>query len=662
MVLLPLAVVVAALSGATVEGRVSGPKGQLAGATVQAFTDPVRYAYPCAKKSIEGCFCPESIDGLLAQLAKRPRSSVPASTVKTGPDGGFRIEVPKVEKTVLVATSADGTHVALYQLERPGKVVLALEPERLQEVKVKAPEGIKPVLFMYDAVTGQVSGPRRVEGEVATFGPAFHPFQRVVAAAPGYAAAEAQLVPTNSMTPTAPPVLTLEGNGVVRGRVLSDGRPVEGAEITLGSEECAASGRTGADGRFSLQSPRGVSDEIEVFVQKGRARARKIALPRKDLELTLESTARVEISFVGPKGAIANLRVEGLRTAEGERSTFLEGTTDARGLWILGDMLPGKITLERPSGFAFADRCVVEVGGSERVAARVRLEKSVAIKGRVVDGRGRPVKASVKAFFAEEVQPKFGTDVKEALQKIDAGTDASGKFTLDGLLPGPYEVVASGFNQEEGSAVVQAPGEVTITTSGGRILCQGVVVDSAGRAVPDAMVKLDAPTISTSANTDREGAFETSFNAPVRVTLRAERPGVGWATGEAEVTADSKPLRLVLAPFEKVSGRVVDADGKPAAGVEVYGIAMRSEAKNAELLEKRALRLETMRSIARGPRGFLLDADFLPYLTRSGADGGFSFETVGAVLVGAMRGLGGQSEVVPVKPGVPVTLVLSRGR
>ncbi len=201
-----------------------------------------------------------------------------------------------------------------------------------------------------------------------------------------------------------------------------------------------------------------------------------------------------------------------------------------------------------------------------------------AIAGRVVDLQGRPVAGA--EVWGVVYREKVGSTT----------TDAEGRFRLAGLKEDkPVDVWAEApglaRQRREGLHVFAGRdhdmGTLTLLP-GTRI--RGRTVDAGGRSVPGARIKLGdyrfvlGHTISSdqtewSLKGDADGRFVSPplpsgdvhllISSPGKVqtfVLRKAEPGVETADLGDVTLADEVPIR----------GSVVDQDGKPAAGVEVY--------------------------------------------------------------------------------------------
>ncbi len=206
---------------------------------------------------------------------------------------------------------------------------------------------------------------------------------------------------------------------------------------------------------------------------------------------------------------------------------------------------------------------------------RVRLERGGVIAGVVREGDGgRPV-AGARVVVESDV-PSLAVGGADPVHP-EAVTDAEGRFRLEGI--GRAAVRLS----------VRAPGYARATRSGVRAgssvelylfpgaTLSGSVRDDAGRPVRGALVRAQGDTAweaPAPERTDESGRFVMAGVAPGEYTLVA-REG-GRAPGIAVVVVEplgEASASLVLSDGGFVTGRIVDAEGRPLAGrarVEEY--------------------------------------------------------------------------------------------
>jgi hypothetical protein len=202
-----------------------------------------------------------------------------------------------------------------------------------------------------------------------------------------------------------------------------------------------------------------------------------------------------------------------------------------------------------------------------------RLEPAARISGRVVRSEGgQPVAgAEVRATPTERSAAMMFNN-----QSVTA--DDSGAFTLGNLVAGSYRVSArkGGLVGQTPQVVGVASGagadsvEIAVSTGG---VVSGTVKSSDGKPVAGARVSLLARNFfggsgENSARSDAKGAYRIEGVLPGDFRLHATADGYGSEGGEIAV---SGPITrdFVLPEGIVVSGIVLDAAGRPAAGAEV---------------------------------------------------------------------------------------------
>ena len=303
--------------------------------------------------------------------------------------------------------------------------------------------------------------------------------------------------------------LWLEPLGPYSGRVEDPGgRPVEGAEVRvvgaatgdralMPSAERATSGPAGA---FTLSASDGATLE---------ARHAGFAPGRVTLDRAERTTRRVVLKLGAPAtpatpaqiagrvlsggapvdGALVSARLL-LRGGPGSAEDLVaaQATSDPEGRFTLSDLGPGRHLLAASrEGFAQA-RAVVARAGEE---ATVELTRGGTLAGVVREaGTGRPL-----APFRVEV--RRGGRGWKLLLRATTVVDASGRFELADLPPGPVVITASAPGHvpspEVEANVPDHPGVAEVDlhlAQGGRI--SGRVTDRAtGQALPGARIALE---------------------------------------------------------------------------------------------------------------------------------------------------------------------------
>lgn len=230
---------------------------------------------------------------------------------------------------------------------------------------------------------------------------------------------------------------------------------------------------------------------------------------------------------------------------------------------------------------------------------------SIQFSGRVVDPRGRPAPgATVFVSLNEPASPGAGPPPRPRVSQTQAAAD--GSFRLD--VPAPRKewaatVVAVQGGHGPGGEQVRSPAEATglvIRLTHPSFLA-GKVVDRAGQPIAGAkvsaaytyrfngeMLYLPPEEARPPVVTDAQGRFRLApLAANSRVVLTVEHPSYPPLSAMRMPFASGRDdLMISLAPPSVVVGRVVDGDGRPAAGVTVrcegWGPPVPSETTDGE--------------------------------------------------------------------------------
>ncbi len=320
-----------------------------------------------------------------------------------------------------------------------------------------------------------------------------------------------------------------------------------------------------------------------------------------------------------PVAAPAEAREEQVAPRQSSR-VEVDPTAAARGALTvrlvddLGQPLPGlPVRIVRVEAGVMLEEPVVDAVADERGEVRLGLPADVdhALSARPREGSedddpwaarwyGRADAApqpdqllrvrADEALVVTRVLPRralITLDLTNALAgaRVKISIDGAGSmvFTSEGprvqrrfrVAPGEHEVLVQGGGRADLRLSLDlAPGANEVVT---RALdwpaarLSGVVVDTSGRAVRDAVVRAGLER----AVTGPSGAFELRL-APGVVKVRVE--AAGHLTTEVEATATEQPssLRLALVPAGLLEVRVVDGDGRPA-GVARVALAVRPD-------------------------------------------------------------------------------------
>jgi hypothetical protein len=334
--------------------------------------------------------------------------------------------------------------------------------------------------------------------------------------------------------------------GTVRGRVVDAAthRPVRAFWVALEweAEEGTAAGNREKD----VRDPAGAfvwaevpAREVSVFVSAagyvGRTLA-GVAVPEDDATDVLEIALEADVPLRGRvtsdgKNGIPGVTVVG-RNASGQ--LLASARSDAQGQYELRGAPPGEVSLTfRAAGFVPQTRTLDLRQAS---ALDVALSRGLALRGQVVlDGAG--ISGAIVTARAEVAEPPFPT----------SHTDETGRFTIEGLLPGTYTVSASA----PGKGMAKASDVDAESTGPLRLVLerpQTTVLT--GRVV--GLVPADLTAVVVSARNAESGAGATA-HVGADLIFRMEDAPVGrvrvtaYANTTHSSTRAARSLDLVLA-------------------------------------------------------------------------------------------------------------------
>jgi hypothetical protein len=379
-------------------------------------------------------------------------------------------------------------------------------------------------------------------------------------------------------------VLPLKPAGALAGQVVHEdfGAPVAGARVSIVQNEWndeAASGRTGADGRFLLADLRPGEHRVRAvigptvfsdWVCEETAATVEAGTTNRDLKLTALRGGVLEVTVRHADHQPATEAVVGI-----SRDTFNQ-------LGIVSDQ--GIARFRLPAGeyelFAFAEdyqghqehQSVVN-GETNRV--EMELEAGNRITGVVLGADGKPasqVKVTLLPFLP-----------------VEKSTDAEGRFTLAlnqfGQNNEAQRWVIARDLAHNLAAIVNLEEDATNLTlrlQPGLTLA-GSITDKKGKAITNASAQVMfrtermTTTLGVPVPVDAQGHFELK-GLPLgqSYTVTASAKGFGQDKHEIE-SGDTATNHFTLAPLQlpladrRVAGRVVDAEDKPVAGAWVNG-------------------------------------------------------------------------------------------
>src|ERR1051325_4620842 len=373
----------------------------------------------------------------------------------------------------------------------------------------------------------------------------------------------------------------IEVSGIVRDTA---GRPVAGVDITPTRHDLVLLGRladpprTDRDGRFSLPLSDGTwtrAFEKEGYLANAIPEL-KVHGAIKPLEVTLESTVEIRGRVVRKDGSgVANVMIgeEGVTPTE----------TSADGSFVLPAVRAGAHVLQYfTEGGAHGELRVTAPAAD----ARIVLDDTGVLRGRVVDAAGAPV-------------PSFEISVKRGPEDFGMPkqfADAEGRFVWNDAPVGASTVSAksSGFIAATRSVVIEAgktTEEITLTLRRGRTV-RGKVVSASGDALAGVRVGVAPSQEQTESGSD--GTYEVNGLDATQLMLLFTKNGFVRVVRQVPNGNDDVTLNVQLPAGLVLTGHVVKPNGDPIANATVVATsaAAGAESANAQTDEQGAFRLE----------------------------------------------------------------------
>jgi protocatechuate 3,4-dioxygenase beta subunit len=633
----------------------------VSGARVNVFAPVQKSLAGCKGKSptdlLGQCLCPSEREAFTSRAIAGLESTPPVASTTTAADGSFTLSVEGAGPFVTRVSSADGALAATISNGAEAREI-ALQPAKTMRFKLSGVTA-GAAAYLLDWSTGEVVRLAAREGEWVS-PPLPRGTPTLVVVAPGAVPSRQSIVDGHlagmpGMREEVPTV-TLSAPHTLRGVVTDLGTPLAGVEVVGDPETCAISTKTNASGEFSLPSPNN-RPYLTVITARGRGKvATGFASVDRPAELALKPAARLELTFVDPKGA----PVPGLDVwVSGQDGSIRQHPpSDAQGRWTLDDLVDGTLQLRVNGAWVLMSDPNLQLKGVTKL--RPVVARGVTLSGRVLDAKGKPVPGvDVSPFFGDQLQTQVTDAMKEVLRSQGHATDGQGAFELTALIPGDYEVLAKSPSFGEGTAMGTAPGRVEITLVAPFFL-EGDVVDSAGKPVDKAWLSFhrkDEPNHQFSVTTGPDGHFRYALKAPGTFEVTAARGGTtGSAPGKPQLAEiPGGRLKFVVADQQSIRGTVVDASGSPRAGVLVQAIPVTMPMLVMARMQRRPV----------DPVPLVMQAKMMRMYAEatSDKDGTFAIALGSEALVFA-EGEGGLSaEPVSASPAAPLRLVLaSRAR
>ena len=369
------------------------------------------------------------------------------------------------------------------------------------------------------------------------------------------------------------------------GRVLQEGKPVAGLWVSATSVVDhmghVTRAKTGADGayRFDGVQPGHVSLALDL----GKLSDDWTAKGYDDLRVA-EGGERDGLNFALERGVL--IRGRALTTesgkpvpnakvwASGPGNGRIDQTTDAEGRFALR-VAPGE-------WYVATDEV-----GARRLGRQVYLRTTVdathnpPLELRIPDTALLPPIPHLEGtVLGTDGKPIAGTTVR-TLGGFSATTDATGHYRFENQIePGNLLIAERAGAMSKKAVEVRDAPNIDLRLDGRATTIQGVLTDEDGKPLPGVEVTLGAQSArggggGGATTTDANGAyrFDGLYGGVDSFFLWAKKKGYGAITIQPIRTEPGETKRLEAAKMAvadgTIEGRVLEADGKPAVGVQV---------------------------------------------------------------------------------------------
>lgn len=408
----------------------------------------------------------------------------------------------------------------------------------------------------------------------------------IIADADGYAPNIVRAIdPAPEMEPL---VLALEEGFTISGRVVrADGTGVPDVSIMQIASSTASSSSesatTGPDGAFTLADlPRGSITISAVKISDFIRETRTVEAPSNNVVIQLAPGGGIRGRVVekGSKQPVTDFQagLSGLRGGGAIRMigpSMLKSFRGDDGSFELTNLPagPADLIVEAP-GFVRAEvpNLVVEEGKVVE-GVEVVLEPGTRLSGRVLSPDGGPVSGA-----RVEVQAEERRSMAMVRGGIDATTDGSGEYSIQGIAQGEQRLRASRDGFVADVKTIEVDGEEMrqdFRLGRGQDV-SGIVVTDTGLPVADADVSANTAAGGgggKSTKSDSTGTFRMSGLPPGRYSFRAMREGyVSGELTDIDIAA-AGTVRITMSTGGTVSGRVSGLAAADLASVMVMAMS-----------------------------------------------------------------------------------------
>jgi protocatechuate 3,4-dioxygenase beta subunit len=214
----------------------------------------------------------------------------------------------------------------------------------------------------------------------------------------------------------------------------------------------------------------------------------------------------------------------------------------------------------------------------------VHLTRAVLIGGLVVDYENKPV-AGALVGFNHQADPASAIQLENhEFGWIEVETGPDGRWRInrmaEEILPGIYgsarhpDYVASemAFVEHDLALLKQFRAQTHVFQLGQGLTLQGLVVDTRGQPIREAKVRVGHISESgkREAKTKEDGTFVIAGNKAGRNLVSAEADGFAPATKKVDINETTDPVRIELAPGNRLRLRLVNNEGMGIPKAQIW--------------------------------------------------------------------------------------------
>ena len=358
-----------------------------------------------------------------------------------------------------------------------------------------------------------------------------------------------------------------EGGALVTGVVLdATGGPVAGATVQAITGLVASEGRPTAravvadeEGRFSLSCLPGHVTLMAVADGYAPGFANRTA-PSGGVQVIVTPSSSMSGSVITEQGQpVANIHV----TAEAPTDSMREAVSDQAGRFVISGLRHGVFQVRAMGEGWLGDYpATVTLGVADKARdVTIVVHKAVTVRGTLLAEDGSPCD-----YGRVHIGPRPGDFTMPVLE---APTSLGGAVTLQGVLPGTYQVAVAcrGPNFQPAPALQVATTNLSglVWRAKQELGISGQVLDERGQPVGKFLFQLESvdtsPIVSQGVAAGADGAFSCSGLTPGTYTLQSPHfvEPVSVRLGEQSVTG----LKVVAKVLGHIAVRVTTPDGEP---------------------------------------------------------------------------------------------------